>query len=277
MNRFSYFGETQYKDMKIHYKKMKLKIGFTEYLENGFSQTLKNKGIDGNVIDEHGKVDTDTAQYMAGLLSQKQLYNDIYHGNCSNIFIDSLELYNFLKITKLKIENSQVEIIKHQIYNHVKRSGIIYFPDNSIPCVCYSFVQFEESNFLACYITDGTWETTLQLPSKGIAVNDWIEAKAFYNMLLYMDCFPDSIINNPPDDVKKQYAPYIKRCFTIKSDESLIDRSGVTPHFRRGHFRVLRSEVFKKKRYQTIFVHSSFVKGKAKTVIDNPEKEIILK
>ncbi len=262
--------------MKAHYKKMKLKIDFSEYLENGFAQTLINKGIYDYDIKKHGKVDRDKAQYIADLLSQKQLYNDIYYGDCTNIFIDSIELYNFLKTMEVRIDETQLEIVKHQIENNIERSGIIFFPDNSVPCICYSFVCFDNDGLLGCYITDGTWDTYLKFLSEGKAINDWPEAKAFFNLLLYLDCFPDSIKNMPPDDVKKQYAPYIKRCFTVKTDEKIIDRSNITPHFRRGHFRVLRSEVFKKKRYQTIFVHSSFVKGKAKTVLDNSEKEEVM-
>ena len=42
----------------------------------------------------------------------------------------------------------------------------------------------------------------------------------------------------------------------------------VSPHLRRGHFRMLSSDYFKNKQGQIVFVKSSFVKGNAKTVIE---------
>jgi len=42
-------------------------------------------------------------------------------------------------------------------------------------------------------------------------------------------------------------------------------------HFRRGHFRVLKSERFVNKRWQSVFVRQTFVGGEAKTVL-SPEQ-----
>ena len=73
---------------------------------------------------------------------------------------------------------------------------------------------------------------------------------------------------------KKFYKAFNR--FKIKTHESLIEHSFITPHLRRGHFRRLESDFYKKKKGKIIFVRSTFVKGKAKTVLDNSEKEEIM-
>jgi hypothetical protein len=93
--------------------------------------------------------------------------------------------------------------------------------------------------------------------------------KAIINLFLYMDCFPDSVHEGTPDVCIQSYRiGNNSKAVHIATHESLIERSGVTPHLRRGHFRLLASEHFTKKRGQTVFVHAAFVKGHAETVED---------
>ena len=106
-------------------------------------------------------------------------------------------------------------------------------------------------------------------------------ARLFYNLCMYVEAFPDCLVDGSPDEVKAFnifYHAGKNRRIKLATHESLIDRSGVTPHFRRGHFRRLMSEHWTKKRGQVVFVRSTFVKGKAETVLDSEEhrKEMVL-
>jgi hypothetical protein len=91
------------------------------------------------------------------------------------------------------------------------------------------------------------------------------------NLLLYCNVFPNKILDGVPDDFdrcrfdKTNY----RSSASIEIDESIFSRSGVTPHFRSGHFAKLESERYVNKRGQIIWVSESFVKGfTAKTVIE---------
>lgn len=92
---------------------------------------------------------------------------------------------------------------------------------------------------------------------------------------MYLSCFPEMLKDGPPDDVKHpsyhQYAD-IKTVGISPQVRIHSERGEVTPHFRRGHFRVLRSEQFTKKRFQVVFVRQCFVKGEAVTIL-SPEED----
>lgn len=97
--------------------------------------------------------------------------------------------------------------------------------------------------------------------------------------LAYIACFPDTIKEGIPNDLKNQNYFRKQTCKAIGMHESLIFRDGPSPHYRIGHFRFLQSKHFTHKRGQIIFIHGTFVKGKAKTVegIDNTTETINIK
>ena len=99
------------------------------------------------------------------------------------------------------------------------------------------------------------------------------ERNLVINLFMYLDCFPESIRNGPPEVCIQPYrlSTQSRQNFHILTHESLLERSGPTPHFRRGHFRRLMSEHWTNKRGKTVFVRSSFVRGTAKTVEEVPE------
>lgn len=90
------------------------------------------------------------------------------------------------------------------------------------------------------------------------------------NMIFYMDAFPDKISNKPPEEMCDKLNFNNSKTISIAKDieDYLHENREVSPHLRRGHFRFLESERYTKKKGQTIFVKSSFVKGKAVTVMD---------
>lgn len=87
------------------------------------------------------------------------------------------------------------------------------------------------------------------------------------NLIMYINSFPESVKDGAP--LGQTLAYNHNRSKIINTHESIIDRSGVTPHFRSGHFRHLESDVYTKKKGQVVFVRSTFVSGHAKTILNN--------
>lgn len=91
---------------------------------------------------------------------------------------------------------------------------------------------------------------------------------------MYLSCFPEMMIDGPPSDIKHPSHHKYENVKTLGISSEVrthTERGEITPHFRRGHFRVLRSEQFTNKRFQTVFVRQCFVKGEAKTIL-SPEQ-----
>lgn len=89
---------------------------------------------------------------------------------------------------------------------------------------------------------------------------------------LYMSAFPEQVKPGIPADAKRaDYARHNAK--TIGVSETVVQRDGVTPHYRSGHFRLLSAEYFKNKKGTVVFVTGCFVHGKAKTVL-SPEGEV---
>lgn len=98
----------------------------------------------------------------------------------------------------------------------------------------------------------------------------------FLGLLLYRECFPETFVPGLPSDLKHPSHHQHKAAFTVGISEKVKlggTHDSPTPHFRCGHFRVLKSEKFTHKRFQTVFVHETFVKGTAKTVLSPEEAQ----
>jgi hypothetical protein len=93
---------------------------------------------------------------------------------------------------------------------------------------------------------------------------------------MYIDCFPDALKSGVPADLAHPSQFQHKNMFTVGiADKVRVAGSGThdspIPHMRKGYLKTLRAERFTKKRFQTIFVASTFVKGRAATVL-SPEQ-----
>lgn len=90
-----------------------------------------------------------------------------------------------------------------------------------------------------------------------------------FNLLMYMDAFPECVTEGCPQLHSKANRPadYVKS-LRISASEAIKEtyRNGMSPHMRRGHFRLLTSDKFTKKRGQTVYVKPTMVVGAAKTV-----------
>jgi len=94
--------------------------------------------------------------------------------------------------------------------------------------------------------------------------------KLVFGVCLYLHCFPNAMIDGVPKDATARIKNHLRRetSHTVQTVPDIVDRSGTTPHFRSGHFRLLSSDKFTKKQGQIIFVKETFVLGKAKTITD---------
>ena len=84
--------------------------------------------------------------------------------------------------------------------------------------------------------------------------------------MAYMQAFPDTVMDGIPENLRNPNHSRHHTCRSVCMAEDIIIRDGPSPHYRVGHFRLLLSERFTKKRGQVVFVRGCFVKGKAETV-----------
>lgn len=95
-------------------------------------------------------------------------------------------------------------------------------------------------------------------------------ARIVFGLSLYMDAFPDAVLPASSDDVKHiGHYDGAKNRVAANSIVTEEERHGISPHWRRGHFRILVSERFTRKQGQTVYVRGTFVKGKAFEVLDD--------
>lgn len=99
--------------------------------------------------------------------------------------------------------------------------------------------------------------------------------KVFINFIYYIQTFPDALIEGAPknavmiDQKEKKKSIRIKTVPAILEDDKPhnLNQQRVT-HFRKGFFRYLKSDYFKNKKNQWVFVKAALVKGaEAKTLI----------
>ena len=95
-------------------------------------------------------------------------------------------------------------------------------------------------------------------------------ARLLFGLSLYMDAFPDAVVEAGADSVH-QIKHYSGARHIVNRNEIVDEehRHSVSPHWRRGHFRLLTSAKFIRKQGQTVYVRGTFVKGKAFDVVDD--------
>lgn len=95
-------------------------------------------------------------------------------------------------------------------------------------------------------------------------------AKIVFGLSLYMDAFPETVVPAGSDDVK--HIGHFEGQRRFVAGNAIVEeerRHGVSPHWRRGHFRLLTSMRFVHKQGLTVYVRGSFVRGTAFEVLDD--------
>ena len=211
-------------------------------------------------------------------------------------FLETADLEDFLKNTKVNdiMAIRQMVLLDNSANNRFFRfesnggidgarslGGVIHSPTqhDAVAFVCIRNEKDTSFSISAETGDDVVYSGNLLLDDALKSVNSKADDKnqllpLVVNMLLYIQAFPESVIDKAPEGQATEY--YRNKCHTIRTSSTILEHGGKTPHFRRGHFRLLSSERFINKRGQIVFVHSSFVGGKAKTILDDNVGEDLL-
>lgn len=219
--------------------------------------------------------------FKTALLSCHKFLENSY----TNIFLSTPQLYNFLANTNVKITVTELLnfIRKLNLYLS-KDSGssniLLKLYSKEIPrtifmglslwrnCDPPRFLLFACDGIVAEY-SPFTNIDSFNIVNKDNELNKNF-LKLFLNLLFYMQCFPKNITNKPPNEVFDKLNLGNSKTISLSNEiqEYLHETKDISPHLRRGHFRLLSSEFYTKKHGQVIFVNPSFVKGHAKTIIE---------
>ncbi len=90
--------------------------------------------------------------------------------------------------------------------------------------------------------------------------------KLALNLISYIYCFPECLVDGAPHDIKTQNNHYLNTSEKVIEAGARAERGVVIPHFRRGYFKRLSSDFYKNKKGQIVFVHETIVNGVAKTL-----------
>lgn len=197
----------------------------------------------------------------------------------THFFLETSELENFLGTTKVTdAEAAKASVLPVAYgYNYDEQPlhahfGIIHSPSkhNAVGFLCITDIA--DGSLRELLVIEDQICTIANIDGIEDAIktgNMYAGVALIINFLLYIQAFPQYVVDGAPDGQEINYTKH--SCKIITTASAIIERGSKTPHFRRGHFRLLSSERFVNKRGQIVFVHSSFVGGSAKTVLENAE------
>lgn len=130
-----------------------------------------------------------------------------------------------------------------------------------------------------CAITDGQACMLIQPGIRRWFDNDYSNhmAKTILGLSLYLDAFPDAVAASQ----EPQPMSFDEGChdgehgrgpwYTVGRNEIVEEEHthGVNPHWRRGHYRLLKSERYVNMRGKAVYVRGAFVKGTPLDVLDD--------
>lgn len=210
-------------------------------------------------------------------------------GELLHIFFVDKQLREFLQTTKL----SDLEGIKSFLYENGKSRNVFHlYSGTESNHITYQFalhIPFEPEGyaFSLSIEEDGSIELYYSLGENGGRMSDKFyldvnkkndetsltHSKMFrlaINTIAYMSCFPDCVDDGVPKNLLERSEDLSARNFSLQLSDKIKENEDSNlskrPHFRKGHFRHLRSEKFINKKGQVIFITETMVKGKAKTV-----------
>ena len=238
--------------------------------------TLPNLGM----IPLPNFIDRDGREYdLEGLFwSDQQAYFEVFdlidgvvvdfkrqRGDFSHYFIESEQLAKFC-IDSVKVITKDLCLAFSGLGDggviHTENGAVLY---GTLPCRGYS-------QLLLITEKGRTWIplTDIDELNKGTIPD---EARLVLGAYLYRESFPESVVDGIPCFLKYPRKITGGKKVAIRGVTEIIDRAGSTPHFRKGHFRFLSSDRFTNKQGQVVFVKGAFVRGRAKTILDQREAQ----
>lgn len=225
------------------------------------------------------------------------LYRNFILYGYKNYYFQNNDLIEFLKNTDVKSNNINPNIIldnythkeKETIYFNEKTkkvgtrnnlkilNGVIHSKELKRSIMFMFQIHGTNKENIDFFITDGEDDFYTPFDNEKELIkflNNNKETyihKIAYNFLNYLIAFPESIIDGPPADAilerKTESSITVKSNDTVKRITKEFSSHYTSPHLRRGHFRFLKSDRFKNKKGQIIYIEPTFIKGSAKTVI----------
>ncbi|MDQ8141493.1 hypothetical protein [Chryseobacterium sp. CFS15] len=249
-----------------------------------------------NILNSASTVDQDI-QSKDLIVSGLELWREDSKGELLHIFFLEKYLQDFLESTPL----SDLDGIRKYLYDNGEKREIIYTKvKTKANCVNYSFglhipnekngfafaLSLFDDNTLELYFSHGINNGRLSDKfyadlNKKQDVQSITLSKMFrlaVNTIAYMKCFPECITDGVPKISYPRGEDRSDKNVIFKISENICDLNEAqiskTPHFRKGYFRLLKSDYYTHKKGQLIYVTETMVKGKAKTVAksDNLEK-----
>lgn len=232
------------------------------------------------------------------LLSGLELWKEDSKGDFLHIFFLEKQLRDFLEKTPL----SDLDGIRKYLYENGKNKNVVYFQTKSQSnWVIYTFglhipyetngyafsLSLDENDSMELYFSQGDKHGILtdkfysdlnnKKDEKSITFSKMF--RLAINTIAYMKCFPECVTEGVPRISYDRNEDRSESNVTFRLSEKVTDsdetqRSKI-PHFRKGFFRVLRSDYYSHKKGQIIYVTETMVKGKAKTVSTSKQIEEI--
>lgn len=267
---------------------MKSKRPYTIYvpikLLDGMTEQEEMDAIEAALIKGSNSVEDDTK------LCASWMDNRIRNGMCRHLFIQSKGFADWL------VDCSERPSTEHLILMEelVKATTLVYHFPCGIGWHSFSLTLPRSPETERCdqaivlkvsrnapKSDGGGFITRFRVDDKDYDLNQisplsWRAVRLAVSLAMYAVCFPEMVIPGVPNDLAhpSQHKSIVPITFEISAK---VCPSGThdspCAHYRKGHFRVLRSEKFTHKRFQVVFVHDTFVKGKASTVLA-PEEAI---
>lgn len=232
---------------------------------------------------------TDTIEKRGLIVSGLELWWQDAKGELTHIFFIDKHLKTFLEetplsdiegVTKFFFDNGEIKDIKH-IYNKVTTKNVIYKFALHLPYESegYAFsltLENDESIEMYFSIGENGGRMSNKFYSDIIKKNDdesKMLAKMYrlaINTIAYMNCFPNCVFDGVPQNLYEREINRSLKNYTFQSADIIKENESNSkskiPHFRKGHFRILKSDYFTNKKGQIVYITDTMVKGKAKTI-----------
>ena len=245
-----------------------------------------------NIITEPLR-DGETQEKRELMMTGLELWKEDRDGEFLHIFFLDKQLKNFLENTPL----SDLDGIRQYLYQNGKKKKIEYINTKiKTDCITYSFglhIPYEndgyafllnlyDNNSVELYYSRGIYHgRTSDKFYKNLNKKkdeSRILCKVFrlaINTIAYMRCFPECVTEGVPKVTKSRDEERSEKNIMFQLTEEITDSGNEPrskrPHFRKGHFKLLKSDYYTNKKGQLIYVSETMVKGKSKTVATSPQ------
>ncbi len=241
------------------------------------------------------------SDYAENFVTGLEMWWEDCNKNLLHLFFIEKNLQKFLEDLPL----ADLKGIKKYLYDNGSHKNVLYVKNRtSTNCVTYYYgihIPYETDGFAFQFniyedermelfylhgkhfggITDKMYFDLLKNDDKkSIILTNCFRLAV--NTIAYMKCFPECVVDGVPritvDRNENRTDKNVMINITDKISDTEVSSKKITPHFRKGYFKLLRSDFYTKKKGELIFVRETMVNGKAKTVytVDNIEKVISL-